>query len=86
MSLRECIERGLTEKAGQMAQAQLETRAPLDIINEDLIPALDSVGRGFESGEIFLPQLLMSADATNAAFAVIKSPSSKTATPAEAES
>ncbi len=72
MSLRGCIERGLTEEAGQMAQAQLETRAPLDIINEDLIPALDSVGRGFESGEIFLPQLLMSADATNAAFAVIK--------------
>ena len=37
-----------------------------------MIPALDEVGKGFEKGTIFLPQLLMSAEAAKAAFAVIK--------------
>lgn len=44
----------------------------LEIINDELIPALDEVGKGFEKGTIFLPQLLMSAEAAKAAFAVIK--------------
>ncbi|MBQ3921158.1 MAG: cobalamin-dependent protein, partial [Firmicutes bacterium] len=45
---------------------------PLDIINGDLVPALDIVGSGFEKGTIFLPQLLMAAEATSASFEVIK--------------
>ena len=45
---------------------------PLEIINLCMIPALDSVGKGFEKGTIFLPQLLMSAEAAKAAFEVIK--------------
>ena len=45
---------------------------PLDIINQYLIPALDEVGKGFEKGTVFLPQLLMSADAAKIAFAVLK--------------
>ena len=45
---------------------------PLDIINEELVPALDKVGKGFEKGTVFLPQLLMSAEAAKAAFEVIK--------------
>ena len=45
---------------------------PLAIINEDLIPALDIVGKRFEKGTLFLPQLLMSADAAKEAFAVLK--------------
>ena len=44
----------------------------MEIINEDLIPALDRVGQGFEKGTVFLPQLLMSAEAAKAAFEVIK--------------
>ena len=44
----------------------------MDIINEELIPALDQVGKGFEKGTVFLPQLLMSADAAKIAFAVLK--------------
>ena len=70
--LREYIERGLAEKAREAATDQLRSRDPLDIINEDLIVALDSVGKGFEAGSVFLPQLLMSAEATKAAFSVIK--------------
>ena len=50
----------------------LKEQAPLEIINEHLIPALDMVGKGFEKGTVFLPQLLMSADAAKIAFAVIK--------------
>ena len=41
------------------------------IIQEQLIPALDVVGKGFEKGTIFLPQLLMSAEAAKEAFAVL---------------
>ena len=44
----------------------------MTIINETLIPVLDKVGKGFEQGKVFLPQLLMSAEAAKAAFAVIK--------------
>ena len=44
----------------------------LDIINQDLVPALDIVGKGFEKGTLFLPQLLMAADAAKAAFTVVK--------------
>ena len=50
----------------------MKDKAPLDIINEELIPALDQVGKGFEKGTVFLPQLLMSADAAKIAFAVLK--------------
>ena len=50
----------------------VKDKAPLDIINEELIPALDQVGKGFEKGTVFLPQLLMSADAAKIAFAVLK--------------
>ena len=39
----------------------LKEREPLDIINSEMIPALDRVGKGFEKGTVFLPQLLMSA-------------------------
>ncbi|MBQ7535650.1 MAG: homocysteine S-methyltransferase family protein [Stomatobaculum sp.] len=45
---------------------------PLEIVNKELIPALDIVGKGFEKGSIFLPHLLMSAEAAKAAFEVVK--------------
>lgn len=70
MSLYESIKRGMSENAGKATQKQLETKEGLEIINEELIPALDEVGKGFEKGTIFLSQLLMSAEAAKAAFAV----------------
>ena len=42
------------------------------MINACMIPALDCVGKGFEQGTVFLPQLLMSAEAAKAAFEVLK--------------
>ena len=44
----------------------------MDVINGELIPALDIVGQAFEKGTMFLPQLLMSAEAAKAGFAAIK--------------
>lgn len=66
------IERGLKDEAHRAVGELLETREPLEVINTEMIPALDRVGKGFEAGTIFLPQLLMSAEAAKAAFEVIK--------------
>ena len=67
------IERGMTGVAeNAMREAIAAGADPLDVINAELIPALDKVGKGFEKGTVFLPQLLMSADAAKAAFEVVK--------------
>ena len=72
MTLKEAIEKGLKEEAHHATRTLLKEQEPLSIINQYLIPALDVVGKGFEKGTIFLPQLLMSADAAKIAFAVLK--------------
>ena len=72
MPLGESIERGLTGRAAEAAKAALQTVPPLELVNTELIPALDRVGKGFEKGTVFLPQLLMSAEAAKAAFDVVK--------------
>ncbi|MCD8084219.1 MAG: homocysteine S-methyltransferase family protein [Clostridiales bacterium] len=64
--------KGLKEEAAAIVAELLKTRDALEIINGQMIPALDVVGRGFEKGTMFLPQLLMSAEAAKAAFEVIK--------------
>ena len=71
-SLRQAIIRGLKEQAAAETRLLLERAAPLDIVNGEIIPALDSVGYGFEKKTVYLPQLLMSAEAANAAFSRIK--------------
>ena len=72
MPLSSAIEHGLREVAFGAAAELLKTREPLAVINEELVPALDRVGKGFESGRVFLPQLLMSAEAARAAFDAVK--------------
>ena len=73
LSLAEAIERGVTGRAAEAMKEALDTgRDALEIIDAELIPSLDKVGKGFEAGTVFLPQLLMSADAAKAAFAVVK--------------
>ena len=73
LSLSEAIERGVTGRASEAMQEGIDAgNDPLVLINNELIPALDKVGQGFEKGTIFLPQLLMSADAAKAAFEVVK--------------
>ena len=72
MDLQSVIEKGLKEEAHALAKELVQTQKPLDIIHEYLIPALDNVGKGFEKGTVFLPQLLMSAEAAKQAFEVLK--------------
>ena len=67
------VERGLRDQAAKAAEEVLSSEDPLSVINRYMIPALDTVGRRFEEGTLYLPQLLMSADAAKAAFDVIKS-------------
>ena len=66
------IENGIEGEAAKAIQALLKIKDPMDIVNQDLIPALDRVGKGFERGEIFLPSMLQSAQAAQAGFDVIK--------------
>lgn len=68
----EAIRRGVASKAAEETRKALKTQAPLDVVNENLIPALDVVGKGFEQGTLFLPQLLMAAEAAQASFEVIR--------------
>ncbi len=74
--LQTAIIRGLCEQAKTLTAEMLTAQPPLNVINEQIIPALDVVGKGFESGKMFLPQLLMSASAASGAFEVIKSSAS----------
>ena len=71
-SLGSAIEKGLRARAGELAAELLSTVAPMDILQNEVIPALDRVGVGFEQKTVYLPQLLMSAEAAAAAFEAVK--------------
>lgn len=70
--LKEIIIKGLKEDASQITRELLVVKDGLTIVDEYLIPALDVVGRKYERGEIFLPQLIQSAETVKSAFIVIK--------------
>ncbi len=71
-TLEGAIIKGLKKEARALASSLLCQRKPLEIVNEHIIPALDTVGKRYEDGKIFLPQLLMSAETATVAFDVIK--------------
>ena len=66
------IEKGFRDKAASATKNLLLTLAPLDIVEREIIPALNKVGIGYENKTVYLPELLMSAEAAKAAFEVIK--------------
>ncbi|MBE6972625.1 MAG: homocysteine methyltransferase [Ruminococcaceae bacterium] len=71
--LDEIVRAGLKGEAPAATRALLEGgTAPMDIINAILVPALDAVGADFEAGHSFLPQLIQSAGAAQAAFEVLR--------------
>ncbi len=75
MSLKSAIISGLAEECEKIVREMLNSTnapAPMEIINGEMIPALNEVGDGFEKGTVFLPQLLMSAEAAKSAFDVLK--------------
>lgn len=65
--------KGFKESASEITKELLKTKEPLEIVNGEIIPALNEVGIGFENKTIYLPQLLMSAESAKCAFEVIKS-------------
>ena len=70
--LDEAIGRGLVSEAAEAAKRALAAQPPLEVIDRYIVPALTEVGDRFEKGTLFLPQLMMSADAAKAAFAEIR--------------
>lgn len=66
------VENGLKNNAVRAVEELMETADPMEIINSYLIPALDKAGDKFEKGKIFLPQLILTAEAAQACFEIIK--------------
>ncbi len=66
------IVKGLKDQSYKETVEMLKTYEPMDIINNTLIKALDVVGEGYESGRMFLPQLMMSAQTVKNSFEAIK--------------
>ena len=76
------ITHGLKGDAATIAGGLLASgRTPVEVIDGEIVPALEIVGRGFERGKVFLPQLLMAAEAASAAFEVIRRELAKSGTP-----
>ncbi len=73
MSLYDAVFLGLTAKAHNAAIKLLETKKPLEIIESDLVPALNALGDGYEKKTLFLPRLLGGAEAAKAAFKAVNS-------------
>lgn len=70
--LQYAIIKGFKDKAAALTKDLLVGKEALVIVNEEIIPALNVVGKGFEEKTVYLPQLLMSAEAAKSAFEVIK--------------
>lgn len=66
------VEKGLKNEGAEITEKLLKTMDSMDIVNNILIPALDKIGAEFEKGTLFLPQLIMAAGVTQAAFEVIR--------------
>lgn len=71
-SLDKLILQGLKNSTRQITEKLLQEKTELEIVNEDLIPALDKVGKKYENGEIFLPQLIQAAETVKVSFDLIK--------------
>ncbi len=71
-TLRDIIIHGLKDEVKQATGEELSKREPLEVINQVIIPALNEVGKDYETGKIFLPQLIQSAETTKKAFEVVK--------------
>jgi len=72
-SLSAAIVHGLGVDAACAARGELDSgKSPMDVVQRDIVPALEEIGRGFERGSVYLPQLLMAADAAGEAFGVVR--------------
>lgn len=67
-----CIAKGLKDEVANITNQELESTDPMVLINETIIPALNKVGRDYDSGKIFLPQLIQAAETAKVAFAEVQ--------------
>lgn len=72
VDLKTAIIRGLKDSAADITAKALESADPMELINNEIIPALNEIGTAFEQKKAYLPQLLVSAEAAAASFSVIK--------------
>ncbi len=72
LDLMGAVEHGLKTEGAKITRELLKSKDAMEIINHMLIPALDKAGAQFETGKIFLPQLILSAGVAQAAFEEIK--------------
>lgn len=70
LSLSLCVLKGMAKEASEIASKV--TDDPLGVINSEIIPALNEIGKQFEEKKAYLPQLLMSADAASGAISELK--------------
>ncbi|MDO5562108.1 MAG: homocysteine S-methyltransferase family protein [Synergistaceae bacterium] len=77
-SLAQAIARGLKNEAASVTKDLLRDRKPLDIIENEIVPALDAVGKDYETGRLFLPQLIKSAEAAKSSFDALRAELAKT--------
>ena len=71
-SLSDAVERGLCDEAAAAMKMLLRTEDAQNVINTELIPILDNIGKRYEDGKIYLPQLMRSAEAARAACDVVR--------------
>ncbi len=72
IDLKAAIIKGLKDSAVSVCADEIQRLSPMQIINDMIIPALNEIGEDFEAGKVYLPQLLMSAEAAAAAFNIVK--------------
>lgn len=70
--LKYAVEKGMKKLAVDAANQLLKSLDAIELINSQIVPALNRVGQDFEDKKAYLPQLLMSAEAAAAAFEIIK--------------
>ena len=73
------IARGLKDEAVNFTRELLKTNKPLEVIERYIVPALDSVGKDYEAGKLFLPQLIKAAEAAKSAFEILSASMEKSA-------
>ena len=72
LSLRDSIRRGFRDRAGSLAEDLVGRRDPLSVVRDEIIPALSDLGEDFSAHRIYLPQLLISAEAASLAFSAVR--------------
>ena len=70
-TLSEAVRRGRKGEARALTEEELQEKAPMDVVNGILIPALEEVGQLYDQGTLYLPQLIAAAEAAKEAFAVL---------------